>query len=163
MGGQRGQSLIELALIAPLVLLLVIGVIEIGRIGFYTLELTGAARAGAAYGAQNPATAVDTSGMQTAAKSDVPDASTGTTATAGLYNFAVASEQLCQCWNTSGGTQAAPTACSASLGFPTCTSPDISLAYVQVTTSANVRTILKYLAIPNVLSLSRTATMPVGQ
>jgi Flp pilus assembly protein TadG len=49
--GSRGQSLVEMALTLPLLLLLVFGIIEFGRILNAYIVVTNAAREGARYGA----------------------------------------------------------------------------------------------------------------
>ncbi len=49
-----GQSLIEFALVLPVLLLLIIGAIEIGRLFFTKIVVTNAAREGAYYYATNP-------------------------------------------------------------------------------------------------------------
>ncbi len=61
---QRGSSLIELALVTPLLLLLLVGSVDLGRACYAAIEVAAAANAGAAYGTQNP---TDTAGMQSAA------------------------------------------------------------------------------------------------
>ncbi|MGH7684744.1 MAG: TadE/TadG family type IV pilus assembly protein, partial [Vulcanimicrobiaceae bacterium] len=66
----RGTALAEMALIAPLLLILLLGLIEAGKVGDYAIRVTSAARAGVQFGAQNEATAGDTQGMQNAASAD---------------------------------------------------------------------------------------------
>jgi Flp pilus assembly protein TadG len=67
---QSGASLLEFALVLPLLLLLLLGVIEIGRYAYVGILVGNAARAGAAYGAQTAITAADTAGITNAASSD---------------------------------------------------------------------------------------------
>jgi len=67
---QSGQALLEVALVTPMLLLLAVGIIEIGRYAYYSILVADAARAGAQYGAQNLATAADTAGIRTAAEND---------------------------------------------------------------------------------------------
>jgi len=50
----RGQSLIEFALVLPMLLVLIISAIEIGRLFFTKIVVTNAAREGAYYYATNP-------------------------------------------------------------------------------------------------------------
>ncbi len=50
----RGQSLVELALTLPLLLLILLGVIDLGRIYFSYITVVNAAREGARYGAGHP-------------------------------------------------------------------------------------------------------------
>lgn len=49
-----GQGLVEFAIILPLVLLILIGVLDLGRLSFAAITVTNAAREGARYGAANP-------------------------------------------------------------------------------------------------------------
>src|ERR1700722_20239127 len=67
---QRGQSLIEVAFLTPLLLSLMVGSIEMGRYAYLSILVGNAARAGAAYGSQSLALSVDASGIQTAATND---------------------------------------------------------------------------------------------
>ncbi len=46
-----GQSLLEIAITVPLLLLILIGIVDIGRIYYYTIALSTGASAGAAYAA----------------------------------------------------------------------------------------------------------------
>lgn len=67
---QAGQALVELAFVLPILILLVIGVIEIGRYLYIGILVSNAARAGAAYGSQNLVVAGDTTGINNAANND---------------------------------------------------------------------------------------------
>lgn len=51
---RRGQSLVELALLLPVLALLLGGVLDMGRAFFYQIRLTNAVREGALYGAYAP-------------------------------------------------------------------------------------------------------------
>jgi len=62
----RGQSMVELALILPIVLLVVLGIIEFGRAFFIYTVVSGAAREGARYGITQPK---DLAGITAAARS----------------------------------------------------------------------------------------------
>jgi Flp pilus assembly protein TadG len=57
---RTGQSIIELALMLPVLLLLVVGVIDLGRVFFSYQAVVNAAREGARYAAMNP---TDTAGI----------------------------------------------------------------------------------------------------
>ena len=67
---QRGQSLVEVALLTPLLLSLMVGTIEMGRYAYLSILVGNAARAGAAYGSQSLALSVDGTGILTAATND---------------------------------------------------------------------------------------------
>lgn len=51
---EGGQSLVEIALTLPLLLLVVIGIVDIGRIYAFKASVTNAAREAAAYAARDP-------------------------------------------------------------------------------------------------------------
>lgn len=79
---QAGQALVELAFALPILVLLVIGVIEIGRYAYIAILVGNAARTGAAYGAQNLTTNGDTTGISNAANNDfLSNGMTGLTTT----------------------------------------------------------------------------------
>jgi Flp pilus assembly protein TadG len=59
--GAAGQSLVELALLSPLLLLLMLGTLDLGRMYADYTDLKGAVREGAGYGALRPS---DTAGIR---------------------------------------------------------------------------------------------------
>jgi hypothetical protein len=59
-GKRRGQSIVELALSMPIMLLLMLGTIDVGRVFFDYVQLRNAVREGAGYGARMP---TDTAGI----------------------------------------------------------------------------------------------------
>lgn len=52
--GERGQSLVEFALITPLLILIVMGVFDLGRAAYAYAVIASAAREGARYGTTDP-------------------------------------------------------------------------------------------------------------
>lgn len=77
----RGQALIELAISIPLLMLLLLGATELGRLAYAAIEVSNAARAAAqfaAYGGAYSATSgsgFDETGMLAAAKADAGELS----------------------------------------------------------------------------------------
>jgi Flp pilus assembly protein TadG len=69
---QSGQALIELAISLPLLLLLLLGAAEFGRMAYMAIEVSDAAKAAVQYGAQDATTMIDTSGIQLAAQQNAP-------------------------------------------------------------------------------------------
>jgi Flp pilus assembly protein TadG len=136
-----GQSIVEVALFMPSLLLVLMATIDLGRFSQFDARLTSSARAGAQYGAQNLVTADDVTGMQTAALNDVPEIS-GASANASHY---------CTC---ADGT---PTTCSGSA----CPG-NYRLLYVTVSSAATFSPLFNLLLGPPVL-VTRTATLQVGQ
>lgn len=64
---ERGQSLVELSLALPVLLILMLGAVDFGRLYYASVTVSGAARNGAQYASRNPA---DTAGIQAAALED---------------------------------------------------------------------------------------------
>ncbi len=68
---EAGQALVELSLTMVFLLIpVLIGSAEFARAAYAYIEVSNAARAAVAYGAQTHATALDTAGMLTAARND---------------------------------------------------------------------------------------------
>jgi Flp pilus assembly protein TadG len=55
----RGQSLVEIALALPVLLILVLGIADLGRFGYYAIALSHAARDAAAYAARTSGVGAD--------------------------------------------------------------------------------------------------------
>jgi Flp pilus assembly protein TadG len=82
--GERGQGLGEFALFTPLVVFVVIGMVEIGRVHLWHVNLAASAYAGALYAAQSAADAADTEAVREhvlAELTDLPRSTSGTTST----------------------------------------------------------------------------------
>lgn len=111
--GESGQALVETAVSLGMLLIILIGAVEIGRIAYATIQVTNAAKAAVQYGAQNHNTAVDTTGMQTAAASEAPL----------LPNLNTApSAPVCTCANDGTSVSCSDTtACPASTSIETIT------------------------------------------
>jgi Flp pilus assembly protein TadG len=134
-----GQTVLELALLLPLMLLLLVGLIEIGRFAYFDILVSNAARAGAQYGAQSLIQAADINGIKTAAQND------------GLTTMTITSAQQCTCVaGVLGGCPAGGV----------CPQP---LVYVQVTASEKFDSLFNYPGLPSSLTLASTATMRVSQ
>ncbi len=138
----RGQAAVELAFSVPLLIVLLLVVVEAGRMCLVAVSLSSAARAGVQYGAQSLTTVSDTAGMQNAAKDDAPNL-TGLTATGSYY---------CKC--SDGSTS-------------TCLSTDCAsshrLTYVKVVTSATYKPIVNWPGVPTTTTLTSQAIMRVNQ
>lgn len=74
---RRGQSLVELAVTLPLLALLLLGTLDLGRMYFTYIDLKAGARNGAGYGTLKPA---DLSGMRARVLSSGVPAGTSATA-----------------------------------------------------------------------------------
>lgn len=141
-----GQSLVELALVMPIFSALLLGAVEFGRLAYAQIEVSSAARAGVAYGAQSVATASDIAGMEAAATNDGSDV-------AGLSANAT---RFCSC------SDAPATQVDCAAAPATCSGLRV-LNYVQVTTTAGVTPLVNYPGLPNPFTLSGAAVMRVAQ
>jgi Flp pilus assembly protein TadG len=137
---EAGASLVEFALLAPVMIFLLIGLIEVGRYTYFAILAANAARAGVSYGAQNALTAFNTAGMQNAASQDAQN----------ISNFTTTTNVFC---STDGVTT---TTCPSGTG-PT---PPVYY-YVQVSVTGTFSSLFNYPGIPNHIPISGSAVMRV--
>jgi Flp pilus assembly protein TadG len=136
LGSESGTSMVEFALILPVFLFLLIGMIETGRYVYLAILASHAARAGVQYGAQSIFTATDTAGVQNAAVQDAQ----------GLSNWVVTVSHFC---TNNGALVTCPT------GEPTS-----SIAYyIQVQVTGRFTSLLNYPGIQNSVPITSTAIM----
>jgi Flp pilus assembly protein TadG len=143
----HGAALVELGLLLPVMMLLVVGAVDFGRLYFEYIEVVNAAHAGAEYGSIN---STDTSGMSTAATQSAPDVS-GLTVPTKAYG--------CECsdgTSYSASCTTVPT-CTASAGPP---ARSTNVVYrVEVTTQATWTPLMPWPGVPSSLTLTNTAYM----
>jgi Flp pilus assembly protein TadG len=141
-----GAAIVEFVAMAPLLLLLLLGLIQAAGAGDFAIKVTNAARAGVQYGAQNHVTAADTAGMQTAATNDANTA--GVTAVATYF---------CQCENVT---------VTSTCGLAGACSTSHQNLYVKVVVSGTMASLVNYSALPTALQtvkVTQTAIMRVTQ
>jgi Flp pilus assembly protein TadG len=145
---QSGQSLVEVALLLPFLVLMLLGVIELGRYAYIGILVGNAARAGAAYGTQSLPQSVDTTNISLAAQNDFQNN--------GQTGLSVTSSVSCGC--DSSGTVTS-SACSGT-GAGTCGTGHW-VVIVSVTASGTFTSLFNYPGIASSISLSRTSSMRV--
>lgn len=135
--------MLELCLVLPVLLMLTLGVIEFGRAACFDIEVADAARAGALYGAQSLADAIDQGGIRQAALNNEQDVDSA--------NVTITPSFSCACpgSGTSGGCP--QTGCS----YPQ--------VYVTVEVQYRLATLFQYPGIPDPIILTTISTMPVRQ
>lgn len=145
----RGTSVLEMALLTPLLLLLLLGIIEIGRYAELSILVQNAARAGAQYAAENVVNAANgnSANVTLAAENDAQGIQSSMTVT---------SQSLCGCAGT------VPTA-GQCLMPPDCSSSGHLLVYVQVQTSGTFHSLFNYPGIPSPITVNGMAQMRVAQ
>jgi len=136
---RRGTALVEFALVCPLLLLLLAGVLNYGQALRTATSVASAARSGAQFGSRSFAAAADTAGIRNAAINSSPD----------IRNLTVTSQRTCQCSN--GGA----VSCSG-----TCPGANLEV-YVQVTAQAVSSSIFSYSGLPFTGSTSSQATLRI--
>jgi Flp pilus assembly protein TadG len=135
---EKGASIIEFAVMAPVLSFLLIGIIEVGRFMYFGVLAANAARAGVQWGAQNLSTADNAAGMTYAAAQDGQN----------LSNWTITSSYFC----TLNGTV---TACATS------SVPSGEIYYVQVSATGSFYSLFQYPGIPRSVPVSGTAVMRV--
>jgi Flp pilus assembly protein TadG len=130
-----------MAIIMPFMSLVLLAAADFGRLFYVSIELRGAARAGAQYGSQSIITAADSTGMSSVASGEAPN----------VTGMSVSSTQ-CTCQTST------MTACPSAY----CTNLP-SATYVTVSTSATFTTLVNYPGIPHSISLTGSAVMPVQE
>lgn len=164
---ERGQSLLEVAFLTPLLLALVIGVIEIGRYAYFAIQVGNAARAGAAYGSEGITQAscsTSPCGIQCAAYNDYY----GETTCQNPNGLSVTVSQLCAC-DTGGALSNQTSACSTQANpgigntIAACsTSGGHWVGMIAVTASGQYHSLFSYPGIPTPITITRTATIRVA-
>ena len=152
-----GQSLVEVALVAPLLLALLLGAVEMGRFAYLGILVGNAARAGAAYGTQKLALSVDSTGICNAASLDF-EGDTSACGTGG--KITVTSSPSCGCDN--GGTITSA-ACSGTTTAGTCPGGGNWVVMLTVNASGSFQSLFGFPGIPKSLTISRSSTMRVAQ
>lgn len=140
---ESGQNLVEMALVAPLLVLMLAGAIDLGRAFYFAIQVKAAAHAGAIYGSQYP---TDTTGMKTAADDNAQDIQ-------GLTSYTSSASWGCECWD--GSHQENSATCQTSP--PTCAANTVY--YVTVTVSGTYQTLIPWPGIPSSIPLSETVQM----
>jgi Flp pilus assembly protein TadG len=130
---RAGTAVVEFAVVLPMLLFLLMGLMELGRYGYLAMLCAHAARSGAAYGQQNVFTAADTTGIKSAALHDL--GTTGWTVTTS-YN------------------------CQENNSVVSCVGQPVSgeTYYLQVKVTGTFHSMFNYPGIPSSVSLSSTST-----
>ena len=137
---QSGTAMVEFAVVLPVLVFLVIGVIEVGRYMFFGIEMAHAAEAGAQYGSLSIANSQNAQAVAAAAVADAPNS--------GVTNVQVSPSPTC----TYGGVQ---TPCPSGTEAPGYT------YYVSVKITGTMNSLLNYPGIPSNVPISATTTMRV--
>ena len=142
-----GNAIVELAVLLPLLMLVLLGGIDFGRIFYTALSVTHAVRAGVQYGAQGVGKASDYTGMRNAAVAAATDISSFTAPIAG---------RVCRC-----STDTATMTCPSNAPSGNCLAVCTVQVYVCTQGQRTFQTIAPWPGIPSTVTVTRTAWMRV--
>lgn len=149
---ESGTGLIEFAIVLPLLVTLVLGVVEVGRYTAFSVRVSNAAHAGAEFAqSQGERTAYDTTDIFNAACQD-----SGFTCSTTASNNVMVITSTVVCKYSDGSAD-------ASCAEPGTGSALQRLMYAQVTTSATFTPLLSYPLFGNNVPVSATTIMEVDQ
>lgn len=134
---EHASNLVEVSLLLPLLLVMVAGVVDLGRALYYSDALASAASAGAIYGSQAP---TDLTGMENTVDNDAAE----------VPQVTAAASYGCECQDGTGKSAS----CSAS---PSCSNGVVY--YVTVTASSEFKPLVPWPGIPSSFTLSSSSTM----
>lgn len=138
----RGAAVLEVAVMLPLLLLLLLGAIDLGRAASDAITIQSAAQAGAQYGAQDSLHAKDIDGIRQAVLDDLGPSSVG-------QNVKIAIQRYCNCEGEDG---------TVDCDTGSCIDPTLSpRMYVQVTVEHEFTTLIDYPGIAHVVPLRQVA------
>jgi Flp pilus assembly protein TadG len=132
---RKGGAAVELAVLFPVILLILIGIVDYGRVFYTWVQVSNAARAGAEWGGQSFVYETATDSMTALAKVDGADA--GTLTPVASY--------FCECGGIANAT------CTLCAGGA---APEV---YTKVVISKTVNMFLAYPGLPATVTISRTA------
>ena len=137
---QTGQAATEVALISPVMIVMLLGTMDFGRLFFDAIGVAGAVRSGLQYATLKKDNATDTAGIVNAAQQDATNTN----------GVTVATTSYCECSDGS--------AISCALACPGAVNPQL---YVQVKATKTFHTMVAYPGIPNSVNLSQQGVMRV--
>jgi len=147
-----GQSLMEFAFLLPVLLLIGIGIVEIGRAAAFTMAVNNGATAGVEYGSQNEADAQDFAGMVKAATDD---------ASFSFGTMTAVATNGCTCdLNGSGTSCTYPLTKMTQCSVISCASGPV-VECVQVTTQGTWTSLFHYPGLPSSYQANGQAVMRV--
>ncbi|QUM78039.1 pilus assembly protein [Moritella sp. 24] len=144
---QRGIIAIEAIIVLPIMILIMLTILDFGRVMHASITTTNSARSAAGYGAQNTNSAIDYTGMKSAALADATNLKVDDYNTSAVT---ITTERICRC--VGGSNISCGSTSSCNLGVE---------VYVKSTATRDFRTLAPYPIIPNSVQLTRSATIRI--
>ena len=151
---ESGSALVELALIFTVLVLVIVGAIDLGRVFTTSTALVNASRAGAQYGAANPGHSTQTATMVTTAVGSV-----------NLSGVTAVASRTCQCATDAGVLSATRPVANDCTTSPTTTCPTgHRVITVTVSASRTFRMVIgRPPGIPDAQTVTRTTSLRVTE
>ena len=151
--GQAGHGAVELAIALPLLMLLVFGAGDFGRIFYAAITVSNAAETGALYGSANVGQAYNPTAISTAVTNDTKD----------LSGVTVASTTYCQCPDQSSVSCDASVSCASGTGVGVGVGTPKKRLYSKVTANYtfNEVPLVNYTGLPASVTISKQVVMRV--
>ncbi len=161
---ERGQALLEFAFMAPLLCLVLVGIIEVGRAARMSIVLTTAASAGAEFGAQSSSNASNTTGIQDAALCDANGANSLGICNSGILTSSnINVTYACRCDDGTGLSCELPLPANGTCNPQPSCETGVVVQCVQVTTHASFAPLVNWPGLPTSFQSNGNSVMRVRQ
>jgi hypothetical protein len=160
----RGQALLEVGLALPLLCLLSVGIVEVGRAARMSMVLTNAATAGAQYGALSSVNAGSNppTGIQSAALCDANGGNWGACSSGILTSSNITIHHGCRCDDGTGLSCELPMPADGTCSTISCgTEPTVEC--IQVLTTATYPALFPWPGLPGSYQSNGNSVMRVQQ
>jgi Flp pilus assembly protein TadG len=146
---RRGNAAVELAVAVPVILAMVLGAIDFGRVHLEAAVVKNSSTVGSFYGAQSVQYSTDSSGIQAAATGDAR----------GIAGFRVTNDMVCQCLNANGDYNSGET--QVSCGDADCGAYGAPRVYVRTRSQKTFSTLGWYPGVPQNTAMDMTGWVRV--
>ncbi len=146
---RRGNAAVELAISVPVILAMVLGAIDFGRVHLEAMVVKNASTIGSFYGAQSVQYSADSSGIQAAATNEAR----------GIDGFSVTNDIICQCLNSNGDYDSGET--QATCGDADCGAYGVPRVYVRTRSQKMFSTLGWYPGVPQNTPMDMTGWVRV--
>ena len=146
---RRGNAAVEMAVAVPVLLAMVLGTIDFGRVHLEAMVVKNASTIGSFYGAQSVQYSTDSTGIQAAANSEA----------AAIDGYTVTNDMLCQCLNANGDYDSGET--QDSCGDADCGAYGAPRVYIRTRGQKTFSTLGKYPGVPQDTAMDMTGWVRV--
>jgi hypothetical protein len=148
---ERGAAFAEFAVALPVLLLVMLGAVDFGRIGYTATTVAKAAHAGAQYAVKDAVSATNKDEIEKIVRENLEGNGFGSDA-----DLKVKSEQLCLC---PPSDEVISCNSGSADRLPVCPSGKLPRMFVDVTVESSFETLFDYPGLPERVNVSRTVSM----